>query len=62
MCCHHQILSVPHEVCPSIVPVLSAFLSTHVLYYILHYILLNENSKLPETLQIHNTNWDKSVQ
>ena len=33
MCCHHQIVSVPHEVCPTSVSVLCAFLSTHVLYY-----------------------------
>ena len=38
MCCHHQIVSVPHEVCPAIVPVLSAFLSTHI-YYIIYYII-----------------------
>ena len=33
MCCRHQIVSVPHEVRSTSVPVLCAVLSTCLLYY-----------------------------
>ena len=40
MCCRHQIVSVPHEVRSTSVPVLCAVLSTCLLYYIILYILI----------------------
>ena len=41
MCCRHQIVSVPHEVRSTSVPVLCAVLSTCLLYYIIYFNITN---------------------